>query len=209
MASSPYPRRKSTRYEGYDYRRPGAYFVTICATRGQSIFGKVVDGVMAQNPLGEIAHACWADLPAHYPFVTLDASVIMPNHMHGLLWLYSSRASAQGQGMDSFKPVDTEVRSSNGANRLEGSGRFGPPVVGSLSTIVSSYKAAVTRKARRAEFWGNFALWHGRFWDRIVRDDLELNNIRRYIAENPSRWAADQLHPDAPPNRFNQWTERP
>ena len=77
-----HPERKNIRYKGYDYRRAGAYFVTICATKGQSIFGKVIDGTMMPSPLGEVAYACWSELPTHLSYVALDSYVIMPNHIY-------------------------------------------------------------------------------------------------------------------------------
>jgi len=37
------------------------------------------------NDAGEIARRCWEDIPDHFPFVELDAFVIMPNHVHGII----------------------------------------------------------------------------------------------------------------------------
>jgi hypothetical protein len=45
--------RRSIRLKGYDYSRPGAYFVTICIhDRAQRLFGNVVDGKMVLNDAG-------------------------------------------------------------------------------------------------------------------------------------------------------------
>jgi len=82
---------------------------------------------------------------------------------------------------------------------------FGGSIGGSVSSIIGSYKAAVTREATRCGLIPGPPMWHGRFWDRIVRDEQELGRIREYIRLNPARWIEDQLHPAAPPNRFNQW----
>ena len=73
--------------------------------------------------------------------------------------------------------------------------RFGEHRAGSVSSILNGYKAAVTRRARREGLWGAGPLWQGRFHDRVVRDDREAGLVRRYVAENPARWAADKLHP--------------
>ena len=48
--------------------------------------------------------------------------------------------------------------------------------------------------------------WQRNYWEHIVRDESSLNRIRAYIQGNPIRWQEDQLHPEAAPNRFNQWT---
>jgi hypothetical protein len=66
---------------GYEYSKPGAHFVTICSRNG----GEICDGQMACNLLGELVRSCWLDIPRHFPHVTLDAFVVMPDHLHGVL----------------------------------------------------------------------------------------------------------------------------
>nr|WKN34211.1 hypothetical protein K4G66_17680 [Tunicatimonas sp. TK19036] len=80
------------RLKGYDYRQCGAYFITICTQHRKHLFGKIVDGVMLYNELGHIAHNYWQNIPAFRPFITLDAFIIMPNHMHGILIINDSNA---------------------------------------------------------------------------------------------------------------------
>ncbi len=72
----------------YDYTTPGAYFVTVCTHKRLPLFGEVIDGVMMINDFGWIVAEAWADLPQHYPHIVLDDFVIMPNHIHGVVWLY-------------------------------------------------------------------------------------------------------------------------
>ena len=79
--------RRSIRLKGYDYTQAGAYFITICTHDRAHWFGEVVDGEMRLNDAGRIADQCWRDIPAHFPHVKLDACVIMPNHVHGILWI--------------------------------------------------------------------------------------------------------------------------
>ena len=80
------PHRKSIRLPGYDYSNPGYYFITICIhDRWTDFFGDVVDGEMIENHYATIVRGCWLDLPDHYPHIALDAFVIMPNHIHGIL----------------------------------------------------------------------------------------------------------------------------
>jgi len=83
----PLPQRKSPRLQGYDYSQSGAYFVTICVQKMQQVFGDIVDGDMQYNSWGQVAHDCWVQIPDHYSSVELDAFVIMPNHVHGILLL--------------------------------------------------------------------------------------------------------------------------
>jgi REP element-mobilizing transposase RayT len=90
------PRRRTLRLPHYDYTFPGAYFLTICTHRRASIFGQITDGAMSLGPFGEAAAACWRDLPSHYPNANLDAFVVMPNHVHGILLMQEVSQSARG-----------------------------------------------------------------------------------------------------------------
>ncbi len=75
----------STRASWWDYGANGRYFVTICTQKRECFFGMVVDGKMKLSDIGKIAHACWSEIPHHFPFVQLDAFVVMPNHVHGIV----------------------------------------------------------------------------------------------------------------------------
>jgi REP element-mobilizing transposase RayT len=79
--------RHSIRLQGYDYTRPGAYFVTTVTWQREPLLGEVVGGVMRLNAFGKIVQAAWLDLPRHYPHVQLDAFCILPNHVHGIIVL--------------------------------------------------------------------------------------------------------------------------
>ena len=77
--------RRSIRLKEYDYTQPGAYFITICTHDRAGLFGEIVDGEMRLNDCGRVAEQCWLDIPSHFPHAELDAFVIMPNHVHGIL----------------------------------------------------------------------------------------------------------------------------
>ena len=76
--------RRSLRLAGFDYSRPGAYFVTICTLDRVSFLGEIRDGSMRLSPAGEIVRASWETLPGRFRDVTVDAFVVMPNHIHGI-----------------------------------------------------------------------------------------------------------------------------
>ncbi len=82
-----YRHRKSPRLQGYDYAQNGAYFVTICTHNRELIFGQITDGDMELSELGEIALTCWKAIPSHFSSVELDVSIVMPNHVHGIIVL--------------------------------------------------------------------------------------------------------------------------
>jgi len=100
MKSSDIHHRRSIRLQGYDYAQAGAYFVTICTHHRECLLGQVVDGHTVLNQYGEIVVACWNDLSNHYLSVELDAFVVMPNHVHGIILL----ADPVGAGL---KPAPT------------------------------------------------------------------------------------------------------
>jgi putative transposase len=80
-------KRRSIRLQGYDYSAKGIYFITICTHQRQCLFGEIVAGQMELNATGLWVQACWQRLPYQFSQLTLDAFVIMPNHLHGILWL--------------------------------------------------------------------------------------------------------------------------
>lgn len=82
-----YRQRKSPRLQGYDYAQNGAYFVTICTHNREHTFGQITNCDMELSELGEIALTCWNAIPNHFPSVELDVSIVMPNHVHGIIVL--------------------------------------------------------------------------------------------------------------------------
>ena len=77
--------RRSIRLKGYDYTQVGAYFMTICTQNRECLLGGIVNGQMRANDAGRMIEGIWARLPVRFPFITLDESVIMPNHFHGIV----------------------------------------------------------------------------------------------------------------------------
>ena len=96
--------RRSLRLKGYDYTQPGAYFVTLVARDRECVFGEVVNGKMRLNDGGRVAERCWLHIPLHFPHVALDVFVIMPNHVHGILWIVET-PPVRGVGAKNFSPL--------------------------------------------------------------------------------------------------------
>jgi hypothetical protein len=82
-------RYNSLRYSGRDYSLPGKYFVTICTAMKTEWFGKVVNGKMQLSEIGIIACQMWYEIPIHFPYIGLDAFVVMPNYIHGIIVINS------------------------------------------------------------------------------------------------------------------------
>jgi putative transposase len=77
--------RRSIRLKGYDYGQPGAYFITLCLQDNSCLLGQAVDVEMIANAAGEMIYHEWLALPDRFETVALDAFVVMPNHLHGII----------------------------------------------------------------------------------------------------------------------------
>ena len=174
-------RIESIRLKGYDYSSNGAYFITIVTKNREHFFGKIMDGKMILNGIGENAQKYWDEIPQHFSFIRLDEMVVMPNHIHGILWI-----DKFDDGIGIRRNVACNVSTGNMKNNkmMEIS-----PKQGSISTVIRSFKSVVTNKSRPIN--PNFA-WQSRFHDRIIRNENELNRIRKYIRENPVIWQRDR-----------------
>ncbi len=163
------PSRRSIRLPGFDYSQIGQYFVTICSFEMRCIFGKVEDRKVRLSPIGEIATELWLEIPNHFPEVTVDPFIVMPNHLHGILTIRWARHAV---------PLQEEYHP-------EG---FRKPVQGSVATIVRSYKSAVSKRVRKALESRTMDVWQSNYFERVLRDGKEFGDASRYILQNPLRW---------------------
>ncbi len=81
--------------KGYDYSRPGAYFVTILVYEHECILGEIKNGLVQLTAVGEIARQYWLEIPEHYPSVSVDDFVVMPNHIHGIIAIHEIERMGQ------------------------------------------------------------------------------------------------------------------
>jgi putative transposase len=100
--------RRSIRLKGYDYAQPGAYFVTLVAWHREALFGEVVGGCVRLSALGRIVEEEWKRLPHHFPMICLDAFVVMPNHIHGIILITDT-----AMGATRTAPTDPIVRATH------------------------------------------------------------------------------------------------
>ena len=105
------PRRSSLRLAKYDYASPGSYFVTLCVDQHLSLFGEIREGVMHLNAAGAMVDTAWRALKEHFPAIALDAHIVMPNHLHGIIDLFYTpdgiNAPALGKVINFFKSITT------------------------------------------------------------------------------------------------------
>ncbi len=168
-----YHHRRSIRLPDYDYRQSGYYFVTICTYKKQCWFGEIINQEMKSNQLGKIADQLWQGLAKRFDYINLDYYIIMPNHVHGIIEIKQNLV----------KESDFQKR------------EFGKPVARSLSTIIGSYKSAVTTRINYLRKSKEPPLWQRNYYEkiaRIIKDEDDLNNVRQYIINNPRKWELDE-----------------
>lgn len=152
---------KSLRIVGFDYSNTGAYFLTICTRNMEPRFGNVVESGMALNDAGMMIGAIWESNADRYPDLALDTFIVMPNHLHAIVHVVANPAPA-----------------------IERS---------SVLTLIQTYKSLTTLEYSRGVREDRFprydrSLWQRSFYDRVLRDDEEVEITRRYIEDNPGRW---------------------
>lgn len=188
--------RRSIRLKGFNYSRNGAYFVTLCTKERESLFGKILEGEMVTNDAGQVIRTVWNDLPEHYPHVELDQFIVMPNHIHGILLLV-------GAGL---KPALDKVNDANVQNRFGLKPNWAglkPAPTGKrhgLSEVIRGLKTFSARQINRERNMPGRPVWQRTYYDRIIRNETELNRIREYIINNPLKWHLDRDNPTGMPD---------
>ncbi len=160
--------RKSIRLKDYDYSQAGVYFVTICTHNRTCFLGDIINGEICLNDVGRIVESEWENTGGIRQNVIIDTYVIMPNHLHGILIIYESDVGATG-------PV---------------------ALTNSLGSIIGQFKSVVTKKIRKSGI--HHFKWQRNYFERVIRNEKELNRIREYIITNSLKWTEDK---DNPTNR--------
>lgn len=163
----PERRRRSTRLRGYDYRTPALYHVVTTTHNNVCYFGKISESAVVPNVAGEMIEEIWLAVPDQFPTVSMDTWIVMPNHLHGIIFIEPQPddvlSVSLGDIMKWFKAITT-TRYSRGVHD-----HGWPPYDGKL--------------------------WHRNDYDHIIRDDRDLERIRSYIESNPSKWDEDRFYP--------------
>ena len=165
--------RRSIRLKGFDYSSQGAYYITIVSQGRECLFGEIVDGGMYLNQYGEIVQKWWNEIPIHFPNVELGAFVIMPNHVHWIIFITTINDS-----------LEEDVKSSPTYNK---------PTVGQ---IVAYFKYQSTKEMNNIKTKTVITkIWQRNYYERIIRNEEELQQKTDYILDNPSQWVMDNENP--------------
>ena len=171
--------RRSIRLPAYDYTSAGAYFVTVVTADRACTFGHVADDVVRLTEIGRIVEDEWFRTADIRDSVELDAFVVMPNHLHGVLWILDKPGSPT---------AGTPPRAPTGH-------KFGQPVSRSLSTIINNFKGRVTTRVRGLTVIADQTIWQRGYYYHVIRSEESLQKIREYIIANPRLWDEDEENP--------------
>ena len=183
--------RRSIRMQGYDYTQPGAYFVTICTHSHACLFDDPV--------LRRVVETYWRAIPRQARHVALDAWVVMPNHLHGILIIQDPAPSVGARHSVHVLPFMQEhANRAKNAVTPEPSGNASPPhgaPPGSLGAIVGTFKAVTARRINSIRHTTGANVWQRNYYEHVVRNEQALQRIREYIGNNPLRWDLDIENP--------------
>lgn len=173
-ASEPSNHRKSIRLDGYDYSQPGGYFITINTYQHIELFGEITEQGMRLNNFGHIVQEEWLQTEIIRPAIILDEFVIMPDHMHAILFI-TENDNASVVGAHSCAPLPEY-------NQI----LIRPPR--SLGSIISGYKSKVTSRINALRGTPGEPVSQRNYYEHIIRSEKELDDIRIYIQGNPDAW---------------------
>jgi putative transposase len=182
--SSELPSRRSVRLNPYDYGRPSAYFLTICAHSQKHLFGKMFGSSMRFSALGKIVEECWAGIPRHFPHVRLSAHIVMPNHLHGIVIIQHRPPALES---NSFS-LENRAQHAVPLRQKHPAQAFGEPIPGSIPTIVRSFKSAASKMARAISADARISIWQRGYYEHVIRDEYEFRKAVAYIRQNRERW---------------------
>lgn len=182
-------RRRSIRLPSWDYRERGAYFVTICSHKRALLFQSAEikhELQLAWRSIGRYSHA--------HP----DEFVVMPNHIHGIIWVPCATVgggAARG---------GSRSRSASGPHLSSVTSSVVPCAAplrgfavdsGSLPAIVRAFKSNTTKRVNALRLTPGVPVWQRNYYEHVIRDDRDLERAREYIIDNPRRWGEDRHNP--------------
>lgn len=187
---TPIHNRQSLRLKNYDYTSDGMYFVTICTNNNENMFWKKGENVVSPlqyNDIGFMVDKWWNKMFQKFnDEIKIDKYVIMPNHLHGIIKINKNSVGAIPWNRPNLKKYNDQTENQNIQNKYKGLGQY-----------ISWFKRMTTNEYIRGVKnlkWPPFnqKFWQRNFHDHIIRNETDLNRIRKYIIDNPSKWDNDQ-----------------
>jgi|LakMenE01Jun11ns_1017448.scaffolds.fasta_scaffold9682396_1 REP element-mobilizing transposase RayT len=159
--------RRSLRLSRYDYSQSGAYFVKICIKNSENLLGDIPDNVMNLNQFGQVVKDIWHSLDTRYKEVILDEFVIMPNHIHGIIF------------------IDNPVEIIHELSLLKERRKM------LLPKVIGYFKMNSAKLINQLRGTQGQSVWQKNYYEHIIRHEVSLTKIREYIVNNPLKWHQD------------------
>jgi putative transposase len=208
---------KTIRLPGWDYTRPGIYYLTIVAMDRVCLFGNISNGIMYVNDFGAIVRDEWLKTATIRSTVTLDEFVVMPDHFHGIIILQKPpRRNTEGTSSgildiptqrvgptitsamsDDYPKTRWATYQEKSFQRDASAKKNLPkgPISGSIGAIIGQFKSIVSKQINTLRNTPGCSVWQGDYYDHIGRNQKDLDRIRKYIRNNPARWKSKDKHP--------------
>ena len=171
--------RRSIRLRNYDYSRAGVYFITVCTKGQELLFGEVNDGEVELSEFGRMSAEEWLNSARIRIEIELDAWIVMPNHVHGIVIIVNKRCRGD-------RPV----------------ARSGPRP-SSLGAMMAGFKPATTKRINTMRGTPGASVWQRNYYEHVIRHESALDRIRQCTADNPKRW------PEEPENPAVKYGQKP
>jgi len=174
--------RKSIRLKGFDYSQNGAYFITIVTQNREEIFGNIENAKMMLNIFGETIIKWVGELEIKYSDVVIDEYCVMPNHFHAIIILV-------GAGFP--RPMENETVQEGQGDPAPTTNTTKNQSKTTIGNIMGFFKYQTSKEINILRDKQGISLWQRNYYDRIIRDEKELESVRAYIKNNPLKWEED------------------
>lgn len=175
------PVRKNNRLKGYNYSSNGAYFITVCVKNRHELLGKIAVGSDALgapsvelSDNGKIVFKEIEETPSHYEGVQVDKFIVMPNHIHMIIFIHGECTQGYGDDKISMSIVEDGV-----------------PRASRPTALIPRIIAMLKKKTQKSV---GFDFWQTSYHDHIIRNEEDYQNHLCYIDENPIKWAEDEYY---------------
>ncbi len=197
--------RRSIRLKDYDYSQLGAYFVTICTHNRECLFGEIVNSEMELNDAGKMVEKWYFELTKKFHSIQCDEHVVMPNHFHCIIQnvgvVGADPCVCPGNDGQTRRFAPTNLKLGEHTNHMgEHINHMGEHTGSPLRNVIQWFKTMTTNEYVRHvknDGWKRFngKLWQRNYYEHIIRNECELNQIREYIVNNPLKWDLDNENP--------------
>ena len=146
---------------------------------------------MIWNDMGKMVDDKWRELKIRFSQIELDEYVIMPNHFHGIIIVGATLVVAQKNIITQHERAGT---------------RPAPTQRATIGDIVGAFKSITTDQyinGVNTNNWQPFnsRLWQRNYYEHVIRNEDELDEVRQYISDNPAKWGVDVENPDVKPSQ--------